>query len=332
MTARSEIPDSSGPEPMVSTERAHALMKAATWAALLVAVFLFSLKAVAWLASGSVALFGSLIDSGLDILATGLNFVAVRRALQPPDREHRFGHGKVEALAGLAQGAFIGGSSIFLVFQSIDRALHPHTVGAIELGVSVAVLSIIATLGLVIFQSYVIRRTRSLAISADELHYRSDLLLNASVIVALLLSGPGIGLTWVDPLIGLVIGLYIGWSAWRIARRSFDQLVDREFDIAERQRIAEIVLAHPDAVTLHDLRTRRAGRDAFIQFHLELNPRMKLGDAHRISDEVEALVLKEFPEAEVIIHQDPAGIDEGHSELAQEDADLAPTPASASGS
>ena len=198
--------------------------------------------------------------------------------------------------------------------------MSPEAISAIEFGIGVTVLSIVTTLCLVVFQSYVIRKTRSLVVAADELHYRSDLLLNASVIVALILAGPALGLTWIDPLIGMGIALYIGWNAWHIGRQAYDQLMDREFDDDDRRRIVDVVMGHASVVRLHDLRTRRSGRDAFIQFHLELSPTLTLAEAHVISDQVEAKVLAVFPEAEVIIHQDPAGIDEDHPELAWQDA------------
>ena len=299
--------------------RAERLMRTATIAALGVAVLLFVLKAIAWIATGSVALFGSLVDSGLDILATGFNFLAVRHALQPPDKEHRFGHGKAEALAGLIQGAFIGGSSAFLLAQSLGRVISPEPVAATGLGIGVTVFSIAATLLLVLYQSYVIRQTRSLAISADELHYRSDLLLNAAVIVALVLSGPALGWFLADAVIGAGIALYIGWSAYMIGRQAYDQLMDREFDDDERARILALAQEHPRVITLHDLRTRRSGRDAFVQLHLELEPSMSLIEAHEIADDVEKKIQAAFPEAEVIIHQDPAGLDEDHPPLALEE-------------
>ena len=298
------------------TARAERLMRSATVAALAVAVALFLAKGAAWLATGSVALFGSLIDSGLDILATGFNFVAVRHALQPADHEHRFGHGKAEALAGLIQGAFIGGSAVFLFAQSVARVLSPEPVEATALGIGVTLVSIVATFALVSYQSYVIRHTKSLAISADELHYRSDLLLNAAVIVALVLAGPLFGWGLADPMIGGAIAIYIAWSAFEIVRRAYDQLMDREFTDGERADIVRIATAHPKVIALHDLRTRRSGRDAFIQLHLELDPSMRLVEAHEIADDVEVAIQGAFPEAEVIIHQDPAGIAEDHSDIA----------------
>ncbi len=283
------------------------LMRAATTAALGVAILLFVLKIGAWLATHSVALLGSLTDSGLDILATGFNFVAVRHALQPADREHRFGHGKAEAISGLAQGGFIAGSSIFLLYQSGERLMHPAPVDMPLVGVIATVVALAATIVLVTFQRHVQRRTGSLAIAADELHYRSDLILNISVLAALGLSGPAVGLYLADPIIGAAIAFYVAWSAFRIVRRAYDQLMDHELGDEERARIAAVVKTHPEVVSMHDLRTRRAGRHAFIQLHLELPASLRLSEAHRISDEVEAAIRAVFPDSEVLIHEDPAG-------------------------
>ena len=285
------------------------LKKLATYAAVSVAGILIAIKVWAWLATGSVAMFASLVDSSLDLLASGLNLLAVRHALTPADREHRFGHGKAEAIAGLGQAAFIAGSSAFLIFQSVTRIADPHAIPPSALAVVVMLISIALTLGLVTLQRYVIRRTRSLAIGADSLHYVGDLAMNAGVIVALLLAG-WLGWTLADPLFGLAIACIIGWGAVQILRGSYDELMDREFADTERQRIKDIVKQHSAVISLHDLRTRHSGHHAFIQLHLELAPTMSLLDAHRISDEVEDAIRLAFPDAEVLIHQDPAGIEE----------------------
>ncbi|HXZ68500.1 MAG TPA: cation diffusion facilitator family transporter [Alphaproteobacteria bacterium] len=283
------------------------LMRNATLFAMIVAIALFIAKVGVYLLTGSIALMGSAIDSGLDILATTFNFIAVRQALQPPDKEHRFGHGKAEAIAGLGQSAFICGSAALLMIEAIGRMLHRHDLDFALAGIAVTVISILITGALVLYQRYVTSRTKSLAISADEVHYRSDIILNLGVLLALVLSGPMLRWRFADPIIGALIAIYIAVSAMKILRQSFNHLMDREFDDEERARIAKIVRGHPEVIALHDLRTRRSGRDAFIQFHLELAPGLNLVEAHRISDEVEGDVRKAFPEAEVLIHEDPAG-------------------------
>jgi ferrous-iron efflux pump FieF len=237
-----------------------------------------------------------------------LNLLAVRHALTPADDEHRFGHGKAEALAGLGQAAFIGGSAAFLLFQSLERLVDPQPIHESTTGLLVTGVSIVLTIALVLFQRYVVARTRSLAISADHLHYATDIGTNLGVVLAFVVSGLW-GWQAADPLIGLGIALVIAWGSFSILRGSFDELMDREFDDAERARIKEVVGRHSAVVSLHDLRTRRAGHRSFIQLHLELPPEMTLLEAHRISDEVEDAIMAAFPDAEVITHQDPAGVE-----------------------
>jgi len=296
------------PPARTSGADAERLKRLATYAAVAVAATLIVTKLWAWAVTGSVAMFASLVDSALDLLASGLNLFAVRHALTPADREHRFGHGKAEAIAGLGQAAFVAGSSAFLIFQSIVRIMTPEAVPESELGIAVMLLSIALTFALVTYQRYVTARTRSLAIGADRLHYAGDLAMNGGVIVALILAG-WFGWTLADPIIGLAIACVIGWSAIQILRASYDELMDREFADADREKIKEIVRQHSAVVSLHDLRTRHAGHRAFIQLHLELAPEISLRDAHRISDEVEEALGRAFPDAEVLIHQDPAGVE-----------------------
>ncbi len=291
---------------------AERLKRLATYAAVAVAAALISIKLYAWVATHSVAMLASLIDSTLDLVASGLNLLAVRHALTPADREHRFGHGKAEALAGLGQAAFIGGSAAFLLFQSLERLIDVQPVHESMTGLLVTGASIVLTIALVLFQRYVIARTRSLAISADHLHYATDVATNLGVVLALVLSGLW-GWQAADPLIGLGIALVIAWGSFSILRGSFDELMDRELDDADRQRIKDIVNRQAGVQSLHDLRTRRAGHRSFIQLHLELPPQMTLLEAHRISDEVEDAIMAAFPDAEVITHQDPAGVEMVHS-------------------
>lgn len=283
------------------------LMRLASLASVAAAVLLIAIKFVAFLQTGSVSLLSTLFDSALDAGASIVNLIAVRHALTPADPEHRFGHGKAEPLAGLVQVAFILGSSILLLTEVVDHFITPRPVTAPGIGIGVMGVSLLVTLLLVLFQRHVVRKTGSMAIKADSAHYGSDFLVNVSVIAALLLSAQ-LGWWWIDPAVGLAIALFIAWTAVQIGREALDMLMDREMEEAERDRIKEIVRAHRDVIDLHDLRTRIAGRDRFIQFHLELDGALSLSEAHRISDAVEADIRTAFPEAEVIIHEDPAGV------------------------
>jgi len=290
------------------------LMRMATYASTTVAVSLIIIKLVAWFMTGSVSILATLMDSCLDALASILNLFAVHHALAPADKEHRFGHGKAEALSGLGQATFITGSALFLVLEAISHLLNPESITAMSTGIWVMIVSIIATLGLLMFQKHVINKTNSTAIKADHMHYKTDLLVNAGVVVALLLTiygWPGF-----DPLFAIAIAAFILYSAWEIAKESLDLLMDRELPSEERNQIKSIVRNHPEARGLHDLRTRRSGTTTFIQLHLELDDQLTLMQAHAISDEVEASLLTAYPDAEIIIHEDPASLKEPHPEFA----------------
>ncbi len=285
------------------------LMRLATYASVSVAGILIAAKTGAYLLTDSVSMLSTLLDSLLDAAASLVNLVAVRTALVPADDDHRFGHGKAEPLAAMVQSAFIAGSALFLLVEAGNRFVNPSPVQHSDIGLGVMALSILLTLGLVAFQRMVVRRTGSVAIRADSQHYFSDLLVNSAVIVALLLWRE-LGWTFADPLCAAIVGCYILLTAWGIARSAFDLLMDRELPEAERQRIRDIALANPAVRALHDLRTRSSGQATFIQFHLELDGDIPLMRAHSVSDEVEGAILTAFPGAEIMIHQDPAGLPE----------------------
>jgi len=293
------------------------LMRLATYASATVALILIVAKLLAWIWSDSVTLLATLIDSCLDAAASLITLFAVHHALQPADKEHRFGHGKAEALAGLGQSMFIAGSSMFLLLESVSRFLHPHPLKVIDVGIAVMLLSIALTLALIMFQRHVVRQTGSTAIAADSVHYKTDLLVNIGVILALLLTA--YGWSGFDPVFAIGIALYILHSAWEIARDAIDQLMDKELSDADRANIKQLALSHPEVKGIHDLRTRKAGLTNFIQFHLELDGHLSLMQAHAIADEVEAIIKKQWADAEVIIHEDPHGLNE--PKPAFEDAD-----------
>ncbi len=281
-----------------------ALLRKATYASVGVALFLIAIKAAAWLMTNSIGLQASLVDSVLDCAASLINLVAVREALKPADREHRFGHGKIEAVAALAQSMFIGGSAAWLIFESVSRLAHPHDLEHTSAGILVMMISMAMTLGLVLFQNHVIKKTQSTAIKADAIHYRSDFLINGSVVVSLT-AASWFHLPLLDPLVGAGIALYILYTAWTISKEAFDVLIDRELSDEDRERITQISLSHKEVTGLHDLRTRSSGPHKFIQLHLEMDGNMSLSAAHVIADDVALLIAEAFPSAEVIIHQDP---------------------------
>jgi len=280
------------------------LMKRAATLSVAVSALLVAIKAGAYFASHSVAMLASMADSALDLLASGLNMFAIRQALTPADAEHRFGHGKAEPLAGLAQGAFIAASALFLSIHAVQRIWAPEPIDNSIPALAVMCISIVATLLLVLYQRRVVARTGSLAVAADSSHYASDLITNLGVILALVLA-TWMGWALADPLIALGIAGVLVWTAWGVGRRSLDQLMDHELPEEDRGRIRRIAENHPAVVNAHDLKTREAGLSTFIQLHLALRPDMTLAQAHVVSEAVESAIREAYPGADIIIHQDP---------------------------
>ncbi len=289
----------------ISYEDAGKSMRFATLLSLVVGMILVALKAIAWLMSDSLSMMSSLADSTLDVMASGVNFMAVRYALQPPDREHRFGHGKAEDLATLAQSTFICGSGAFLVIEGIKRVFWPEPVYNTLAGVTVMVISIFMTGGLILYQRYVVNKTSSSAIAADSTHYLADLMTNIGVIFALVLTTT-FGWKIADPIIGLLIAVYIIHGAFIMGQKAFHNIMDREFLDEERERIKNVVRGFPEVDSMHELRTRRSGINSFIQFHLTFaDEEISLKKAHEVSDRIEDTLKQIFPHTEILIHQDP---------------------------
>ncbi|AVP92397.1 cation diffusion facilitator family transporter [Aeromonas rivipollensis] len=278
----------------------------ASTAAVVTATLLILGKLIAWLMTDSSSLLASLTDSFMDVSASIINLLAIRYALAPADEEHRFGHGKAESLAGLIQSAFISGSALLLMMHGISSMLNQVPVVRLEAGIWVSAGSILLTLLLVSFQSLVIRKTNSVAIKADMLHYRSDLLLNAGVLVALVLAGQG--WYWADGLFAILIGLFLVWGAVQIGYESVQALLDRQLPEEEQARIMALCCAVEGVHGVHDLRTRQSGPTRFVQLHLELDDQIPLVKAHQIADEAELAVRQSFERMEVIIHMDPISV------------------------
>ncbi len=278
------------------------LVIAAATAAVATAAVLVAAKLGAWFVTGAVSVLASLVDSVMDILASGINLIAVRYAMTPPDEDHRFGHGKAESLAGLGQATFVAGSAIFLILEAVDRFINPVAIEHVDTGLYVMVFATVATATLLVFQRYVIRRTSSVAIRADAVHYVSDLATNIRIIAALVLAR--MGWSGLDPVFGLAIALFILRSAWKIGSDSVDMLMDKELPDEIREQIRGIALANDQVRGVHELRTRLSGQAYVIQLHLELDGDISLSRAHAISDEVEMKVREAFPTCDILIHQD----------------------------
>jgi ferrous-iron efflux pump FieF len=283
------------------------LNRIAASASLATAILLTTTKLVAAIVSDSLAMMASMIDSLADIAGSAITFVAIRISQQPPDRAHRYGHGKAESLSALAQASLVMGSAIFVLVGAADRLLDPRPIDPGAFPIAVLVFAIVATFGLVVFQQWVVNRTGSTAIAADRLHYTADFATNILVLLTLLATS-SFTIVWLDPLAAALVALYLAWHAWKIGRRAVDTLMDRELAAADRARVKALVLAHPDVQDCHDLRTRQAGNTTFIELHIELDPAMTIRRAHRVTDDLEATLTEVFGDAEIIIHQEPAGL------------------------
>jgi ferrous-iron efflux pump FieF len=290
-------------------ERRARLMRRATLASVCIAVALVLLKLVAWLVTGSAAVLSSLIDSLTDVGASVILLFSVRVSLEPPDRSHRFGHGKAEPLGAIVQGAFIAGSAILLIVEAAGRFVTPQRIDAPEVGVAATVVAMATTLALLLYQRHVVRVTGSTAIEADSVHYSGDVLTGAAVLLALFV-GNRPGFSWVDPAIAIGIAGILLVNTRRIVARAIHLLMDHELPAQERDRIAAIVRGDPDVVDLHDLRTRAAGAVRFVELHVELDGAMTLEEAHVVTDRIEASLAEAFPGLEMILHQEPAGLDD----------------------
>jgi ferrous-iron efflux pump FieF len=306
-------------------ERASLTTRAAL-ASVASALFLLVLKSYAALATGSVAMLGSLADTGLDQIASLVTLFGVRVAAMPADREHRFGHGKAEALAALAQVVLISISAIGIGWRAIDRLIRGDQTANAEYGIAVSLVAILVTLFLVAYQRSVVRRTGSVAIRTDNVHYQSDLYLNLSVIAALALD-QYVGWSGADPLFGLGIAMWLMWGAWKASSQALDQLMDREWPEEKRMRFLAIASSRPEAKGIHDLRTRSSGAHDFAQFHIWIDPQMTVEAAHDIVEAIEGDLELEFPGCEVLIHLDPDGhVDNPGNALLETDETREPIP------
>ncbi|GLP97597.1 cation efflux pump FieF [Paraferrimonas sedimenticola] len=279
-------------------------VKLASRAAMATAAILIVAKLIAWMVSGSASMLGSLTDSFADGMVSLINFLAIRYAIIPPDEDHKFGHGKAEPLAALAQSVFISGACVFLAVYGAQRLADPSEIRYSEWGIAVSILAIVLTFALVKLQAKAVEATNSTVIEADAMHYRSDLLLNGSVLLALVLAQ--YGLWWADGLFAIGIALYIGGQSIGLGYRSVQGLLDRELDSETRQRMQRLIEQDPRIINSHDLRTREAGKYCFAQVHITLDAKLSLAEAHAIGDAAMFRVQKAFPDTELLVHLDPS--------------------------
>jgi ferrous-iron efflux pump FieF len=291
----------------VDPEGRARLTRSAAFASIAMALALGALKLWAVMRTDSTAMLGSLADTALDFIASVATLIGVWIAAQPADAEHRFGHGKAEALAAMFQVVLISLSAVGLAVRGATELLAGERVSAANEGIAVSIIAIAGTFALLGWQRHVIRKTGSIAIKTDNVHYKSDLFLNLGVIAALVLDRY-LGLAGADPLFGLAIALWLGWGAWRASAEAIDHLMDKEWPDDKREQFLAAIARHPELKGVHDLRTRTSGAQDFIQFHAMVDGRMTVAEAHKVMDEIEERIEREFPGVEVLIHPDPEGL------------------------
>ncbi|MDR3449142.1 MAG: cation diffusion facilitator family transporter [Alphaproteobacteria bacterium] len=298
------------------------LRRIATFASVSVAILLVGAKMAAWLMTDSVAMLSSLLDSAVDLMASLVTAYGVANAMRPPDRNHRYGHGKAEPLAALLQAAFIVGSSVLLAFEAASRFYHPHEIQNEMIGYGVMALAIILSLALVAFQSHVVKSTGSMAIGADRMHYVGDVAVNLAVVVSFVLY-TSTGIAWLDPVLAVGIAAWLLLTSLRIMGQAMNALMDTELPEAERERIIAIVTRQSGVRGVHDMRTRSDSDRIFVDMHVEMNGDLTLRAAHDLSEKIIRAVNAEIPNADMVIHQDPAGLVEDRRDEQIERAEAA---------
>lgn len=297
-------------EPVSAVDHQIGLIKRAATASLVTAIILVLIKLGAVIVTGSVAVLSTLLDSAADVVATFVTLIGVRQAAKPADQKHRFGHGKADALSALAHGVFIAAAGLLITADAGRRLLiNPEPVATPQIGL-IAMIACFAITGmLVAYQRHVIKHAGSQAIRADCLNHTGDLLTMAAVFLSLLIS-KATGVLWVDPLAALLIAFWLFANATRVTMSAVDELMDRELPTSYRQKVKALITDHPDVHDLHDLRTRGAGPKVFIDVHCEIDGALSLDDVHKVMDEIEDKLDQRFPNAEIVIHPEPAGIDD----------------------
>lgn len=288
---------------------ADQIKRHATTASLCVALLLVTIKLVGYFATDSMSLLSSLVDSASDVVASLVTYIGVRTALRPADEGHRYGHGKAEAMAALGTAAFVTGSATFMLIEAVGRIIDRTPVMHGHVGIGIMVISLGLTYALVWFQKYVVKRTGSTAIAADSVHYAADFMMNAAVIVALLLT-TFTGFYLIDAFFGIGIAAWLVWKVVPVARDAVNMLMDHELPEADRKAIEALAAAHPQVLGVHDMRTRQSGTDIFVELHLEFAPQMPLLHVHAIGMQIEQAVRQSYRGADVVIHFDPAGVEE----------------------
>jgi ferrous-iron efflux pump FieF len=279
------------------------IMRWASYASVAMALALMGGKLVAWWLSDSLSMLSSLTDSLFDVITSLINMCALRYALKPADEDHRFGHSAIEDIAGLAQAAFIGAGMLLIILQSFERLANPQPLSHESIGMWVSGIAMLFTIALVIFQTIVAKRTGSLIVAADRMHYVGDIAFNLGVVAALYLSSR-LGWLWADPVFAIGIAIAILWATRSIGIRAFNNLMDREMPEAEKTKIIDVVHTVPEIRGVHQFKTRYSGTKSFMQMHIDLPGNLSFQEAHDITDRLERKLAQAFPGADIIIHPD----------------------------
>ena len=285
------------------------LKKYASYSSIFVAILLIVVKFIAFIKTDSLAIFSSFIDSITDLFASVISGVAVYYSMKPATYNHRYGFGKTEALSALLQAMFVGASGLFVIFDGINRLFNPVEVVMMDVGIYIMLFSIFSTFLLVLFQSYVAKKTNSLAIKSDMAHYVVDFLTNATVVISLLCV-KSFGFVYFDVIAAFFISVYLLFNTYELAKESIEQITDKELNDDIRKNIIELVLACNNVKGMHDLRTRSVGDIYYIELHLEMDGNLSLSEAHKVSHTVEEKLIRYYPKSQILIHQDPEGVRE----------------------
>ncbi|MFZ4762023.1 MAG: cation diffusion facilitator family transporter [Alphaproteobacteria bacterium] len=285
------------------------LAETASLVAALAAFILLLIKTGGTIATESVGLFASLVDSSLDLIASFITYLGISLANKPADPSHRYGHGKAEAVSSFAQAGFMAASALFLVIEAISRFIHPRAIEQENIGIALMIFSCLVTLGVVIFQRYAAQKTGSMALLADSKHYVADFMMAIAVIIGLL-AHKLFDINALDTGLSVIVGIYLAFHAVDTGKNAVDMLMDRELPDHIREEIIATILAHPQAKGLHDLRSRKSGKGIFAEFHLELDGKLSLDESHQITDEIEQQLMEKFPYSEFSLHQEPFDIDD----------------------
>lgn len=285
----------------------HTLTKSALYFSTIISLCIFLVKIYGFWITNSMTILASAIDSLLDIFSSMINLAAMVLALSPPDNNHRFGKNKIEDLAVFGQSIIFFGLGIYMIFSTINRFLHPVEITNIDVGINTILICIALTAILIIYQSYVIKKTHSRIVQADKLHYAGDFLTSVTGLVSIYFTST---FSLIDPICSIAIAFYIIFNAYGLFMQSVKILIDQEFQESEKKKILEVLGQYNNVVYgIHELKTRYAGSKPFIQFHIEISGDMTVFEAHQISDDISDALELAFPGAEITIHQDPAGLE-----------------------